>query len=132
MHYQQISSLGSHLLYMMHTAAQLPEIYTSEAGAVYQCDRHNRLMLSFAGELTVLKLDAFLRLKRSVDKIDLDAMASSPDRSSDFSIITVCGCDRCFVLPLTEVYALKELLSGAKFVLELNSMLHECLNASLV
>ncbi|MCX2740081.1 hypothetical protein [Pontibacter anaerobius] len=117
---------------MMHTATQLPEIYTSEAGAVYQCERHNRLMLSFAGELTVLKLDAFLRLKKAVDSIDLDAMANSPERSSDFSIITVCGCDRCFVLTLAEHHALKELLAGAKFVLELNSMLHECLNATLV
>ncbi|TPE43551.1 hypothetical protein [Pontibacter mangrovi] len=117
---------------MMHTATPLPEIYTSEAGTVYQCDRHNRLMLNFAGELTVLKLDAFLRLKRAVDSIDLDAMASNPDRSSDFSIITVCGCDRCFVLTLTELHALQELLAGTKFVLELNRMLHECLSGTLV
>lgn len=116
----------------MHTATQLHEIYTSEAGAVFQCDHHHRLMLSFAGELTVLKLDTFLRLKRAVDTIDLDKMASNPDRASDFSIITLCGCDRCFVLPLTEVYALKELLAGAKFVLELNRMLHECLSGTLV
>ncbi|OKL41826.1 hypothetical protein [Pontibacter flavimaris] len=117
---------------MMHTATQLPEIYTSEAGAVYQCDRHNRLMLSFAGKLTVLKLDAFLRLKHAVDRIDLEAMASNPDRSFDFSIITLCGCDRCFVLTLPELHALKELLAGAKFVLELNRMLHECLALTTV
>ncbi|WP_276499210.1 hypothetical protein [Pontibacter litorisediminis] len=117
---------------MMHTATQLPDIYTSEAGAVYQCDRHNRLLLRFAGELTVLKLDAFLRLKQAVDSIDLDAMASSPDRSSDFGIVTVCGCDRCFVLTLTELHDLKELLAGAKFVLELNRMLHECLASTCV
>ncbi len=116
----------------MHTATKLAEIYTSEAGAVYQCDRRNRLVLHFAGEVSILKLDAFLRLKQAVDSIDLDVMASSPERSSDFGIVTVCGCDRCFVLTLAELYTFKELLAGARFVLELNSMLHECLNATLV
>ncbi|RIJ42871.1 hypothetical protein [Pontibacter oryzae] len=117
---------------MIDTVTQLSEIYTSDAGAVYQCDRRNRLLLHFGGQLSVLKVDAFLRLKHAVDSIDLAAMASSPARSSDFSIITVCGCERCFVLTLCELHTFKELLAGARFVLELNSMLQECLNATLV
>lgn len=117
---------------MIDTATHLAEIYTSEAGAVYQCDRRNRLILHFTGQVSTLKLDAFLRLKQAVDRIDLDAMASSPARSSDFDIVTVCGCEHCYVLTLTELYALKELLAGARFVLELNSVLQECLNVELV
>ncbi|MDX5436029.1 MAG: hypothetical protein LPK03_02470 [Pontibacter sp.] len=117
---------------MIQIASQPAEIYTTESGAVYQCDRRNRLLLHFTGQLTVLKVDAFLRLKNAVDQVDLDVMANNPSRSSDLEVVTVCGCERCFVLNLTELYALKELLSGALFMLELNSLLHECLSEELV
>ncbi|GAB3820739.1 hypothetical protein [Pontibacter rugosus] len=117
---------------MKHTATHTADIYTSETGSVHQCDRRNRLVLNFAGQLTVLKVEAFLRLKRVVDSIDLEAMASCPARSADYEIISVCGCDRCFVLTLAELIAFRELLNAARFMMELNSMLHQYLNAELV
>lgn len=106
---------------------ELVEIYANEAGAVYQCDRKNRLMLFFNGTLNVLKVDTFLRLRKVVASIDLQQMAANPSRSSDYEIVSVCGCDRCFILSLTELHALRDLLAGAKFSLELNRLLHECL-----
>ncbi|WP_242916534.1 hypothetical protein [Pontibacter liquoris] len=115
----------------MQTATALAEIYTSEAGAVYQCDRQNRLLLSYGGALTVMKLDAFLRLKRTVDSISLHEMAASTSRSADLEIVTVCGCERCFILDLPQLLAFKELLDGAKFMLSLNSVLHECLQTAV-
>jgi hypothetical protein len=115
----------------MKTATPLAEIFTSEAGAIYQCDRRNRVLIHFAGQLTVLKVDAFLRLKRAIDRIDLEEMAASTARSADFEIISVCGCDRCYVLTLPELYTFKELLNGAKFAMSLNSVLHECLSAEI-
>ncbi|MHC2990758.1 hypothetical protein OB13_03875 [Pontibacter sp. HJ8] len=105
----------------------LVEIYANACGAVYQCDRKNRLMVNFDGTFSVLKVDAFLRLKHAVDSIDLETMAASTSRSSDFEIVSVCGCDRCYVLTLTELSTFQELLAGARFSMELNSMLHECL-----
>lgn len=108
-------------------ATELVEIYANEAGAVYQCDRKNRLMLFFNGTLNVLKVDTFLRLRKVVASIDLEQMAANPSRSSDFEIVSVCGCERCFILSLTELHALRDLLAGAKFSLELNRLLHECL-----
>jgi hypothetical protein len=108
-------------------ATELVEIYANETGAVYQCDRKNRLMLHFAGHLNVLKVDTFLRLKQAVDSIDLEQMAANPSRSSDYEIVSVCGCERCFILSLTELHALRDLLAGAKFSLELTRMLNECL-----
>jgi hypothetical protein len=108
-------------------ATGIVELYANEVGAVFQCDRKNRLMLHFAGTLNVLKVDTFLRLKQAVDSINLEQMAANPSRSSDYEIVSVCGCDRCFVLCLTDLYALRDLLAGAKFTLELNRMLHECL-----
>ncbi|MFD2245886.1 hypothetical protein [Pontibacter ruber] len=115
----------------MQAATELREIYITPAGAVYQCDRKNRLMVDFAGTLSVLKIDTFLRLKHAIDKIDLQAMVTSTDRSSDVEIISVLGTDKVYVLTMPELHAFKELLAGARFVLELNSMLHECLNAEL-
>ncbi|MHA6249352.1 hypothetical protein ACXYMU_15530 [Pontibacter sp. CAU 1760] len=109
----------------------LTEIFATAAGAVFQCDRRNRVLVQFAGQLTVLKIDAFLRLKRAVDSVDLTAMAASTSRAADFELISVCGCDRCYVLTLTELYGFQELLDGAKFALALNSVLHECLSATL-
>ncbi|MBD1396871.1 hypothetical protein H9Q13_06820 [Pontibacter sp. JH31] len=107
--------------------AELVEIYANQAGVVYQCDRKRRLLVNFTGTLSVLKVDAFLRLKQAVDSIDLEQMAANPSRSSDYEIVSVCGCDRCFILSLTELYTLRDLLAGAKFMMELNRMLHECL-----
>ncbi|MFT2010151.1 hypothetical protein ACMA1I_15865 [Pontibacter sp. 13R65] len=117
---------------MTHTATEIAEIYATTKGAVYQCNRKNRFILHFAGELSVLKVDAFLRLVHAVDAIDLESMAVRTDRASDLEIISVCGCDRCFVLTMPELHAFRELLEGAKFSLHLNSMLHECLNPLFV
>lgn len=108
-------------------ATEIVEIYANKAGSVFQCNRKNRLMLHFAGCLNVLKVDTFLRLKQAVDSINLEQMAANPSRSSDYEIVSVCGCDRCFILSVTELYTLRDLLAGAKFTLELNRMLHECL-----
>jgi hypothetical protein len=52
-------------------------------------------------------------------------MASDPDPACDFEIITMCACEHCYVLTLPQVIALKELLAGAKVMLELNSILHD-------
>ncbi|MFD3000714.1 hypothetical protein ACFS7Z_10110 [Pontibacter toksunensis] len=115
----------------MQTATPLVEIFTSHAGSVYQCDRRNRVLVHFAGQLTALKIEAFLRLKQAVDSIDLEEMAASTARSSDFEVVSVSGCERCYVLTLPELCVFKELLGQAKFVMSLNSMLHECLNSEL-
>ncbi|GAB3535081.1 hypothetical protein GCM10027443_23320 [Pontibacter brevis] len=116
---------------MKQTATPLAEIITSEAGAVYQCDRSNRVLVHFAGQVAALKIDAFLRLKQAVDSIDLEDMAASTARYADIEVISVYGCDRCYVLTLPELYVFKELLGQAKFFMALNSMLHECLSTEL-
>ena len=73
----------------MKTAATLAEIYTTPAGAIYQCDSRNRVLVHFAGQLTVLKVEAFLRLKRAVDNVDLEEMGASTARAADVEIISV-------------------------------------------
>ncbi|MBC5775371.1 hypothetical protein H8S95_14925 [Pontibacter sp. KCTC 32443] len=112
-------------------SAAMHEVFTTEAGVVYQCNKRNRLIIDFAGSVTELRVETFLRLKKAVDSIDLSNMAVNTQRCSDYELVTVCGCDKLYVLTLPEIYTFKELLGGAKFALELNSMLHECLKAQV-
>jgi hypothetical protein len=105
--------------------SQLQEVFRTDAGCVYQSDYENCLYVEFSGKTIRYKVKCFFRLKSIVDRIDLAKMASDPDPACDFEIVTMCACEHCYVLTLPQVIALKELLAGAKVMLELNSILHD-------
>lgn len=75
--------------------------------------------------MTEYKIPCFFALKKLIDGIDLSAMALNADKASDIEIISPCGSERCYVLTLTELIEFKELLAGARVMLQLNSILHE-------
>lgn len=101
------------------------EVFSTSKGGVYQSDKERLLWLSFQGRLTSYNIDCFYNLYYKVTQIDIDTMASNPNKAFDIEIITTCHCDRCFVLTLSEILELKEILEGAKVMLELNSILYE-------
>lgn len=101
------------------------EIYRTPNGCVYQCDKKRCFGVDFGGYMTEYKLPCFFALKKLIDSIDLDTMAMNPGKSSDFEIISPCGSERCYVLTLPELLEFKELLSGTRVMLQLNSILHE-------
>lgn len=103
----------------------LQEVFRTEAGCVYQSDLENCLYVEFAGRTVKYKVKCFFRLKAAVDRVDLAQMASRTDRASDVEIISLCACENCYVLTLPQIIAFKELLAGARVMLELNSILHE-------
>ena len=109
----------------MKKANQFIEIYSNEKGAVYQCNKGRCLWLDFNGQMTSFKILCFYKFKKKVDQIDLEAMADNPGKAYDYEIISPCGCDRCFLLSLTDAAALKDLLAGTKVMLDLNSILYE-------
>lgn len=109
----------------MITATQYKEIYRTPNGCVYQCDRKRCFGIEFCGEITEFKLPCFFALKKLIDNIDIESMALNPSKSSDVEIISPCGSERCYVLTLQELIEFKELLSGARVMLQLNSILHE-------
>lgn len=109
----------------MQVAKHFKEIYRTKNGCVYQCDEKRCFSVDFGGYVEDFKFPCFLALKRLVDKIDLDAMALDPRKASDIEIISPCGSERCYVLTLPELIEFKELLSGARVMLQLNSILHE-------
>jgi hypothetical protein len=106
----------------------LEEVFRTERGCVYQSDAENCLYVDFGGRAIKYRIACFFRLKALVDKINLTAMAANPDRSSDVEIISLCACEHCYVLTLSEIVALKELLAGARVMIELNSILKERLH----
>ena len=106
-------------------APQLKEIYRTPNGCVYQSDRKRSFAVDFAGYVTEFKFPCFLALKKLVDGIDLDAMILNPETAADIEIINPCGSERCYVLTVSQLLEFKELLTGAKVMLQLNSILHE-------
>ena len=101
------------------------ELFATAEGTVYQHNRKGCFYVDFWGEVSAFKVPCFFALKKRVDDVDIVAMASNPSREYDYAIISPCGSERCYVLTLCEVLAFKDLLAGAKVMLELNSILYE-------
>lgn len=74
-----------------------------------------------------LRFCELLALKRKIQAINLAQMfdAASPD----VEIIDMPGCDRMLAFSLEDVILLRDLLSGAFTMFELNHLLHESLQA---
>lgn len=108
-----------------HRNPVLEEVFRTQFGCIYQSDAENCLYIDFDGKAVKFKVACFFRLKAIVERINLANMASNPDRSSDVEIISPCACEHCYVLTLPQIVAFKELLTGAKVMLELNSIIKE-------
>lgn len=102
------------------------EVFRTDKGAVYQCDASNRLVLEFWDTLTYLSARDFAQFRRMVETVDVRQMALSTAAADDVEILAPPRSERCYVLTLCEVVHLRELLAGARLMLELNSMLREC------
>lgn len=101
------------------------EVYKTESGAVYQCNNQNCLWINFAGESYSYKIDQFFSLKSIVDNIDITKMINCTENASDFAIIAPLSSQKIYILNLCELLSFKELLSGTKVMLELNSIIYE-------
>ena len=106
----------------------LDELYKTEFGAVYQCNLKNCYWLQFAGEWYPLNVSDFLFFKKEIDAIDVVSMLIDSSRHSDVVIFHSYRARRCFILNALEILQLKDLLSAARFMIELNSVVQECLN----
>ncbi|AUD07465.1 hypothetical protein CWM47_24485 [Spirosoma pollinicola] len=106
--------------------ATYKEVFRTDRGVVYQCDASNRLILEFWNTHTPLSARDFAQFRRMVETVDVKHMALSTAAADDLEILTPPRSERCYVLTLCEIVHLRELLNGAKLMLELNSMLREC------
>ena len=117
----------------MGTAAKtLEEIFRTESGAVFQCNRYDVYWVEFFGGFSAFKPTDFLHLKKSIEAIDVKEMAENPARFADVVVLNPLCSDRVFVLTLTDVLNFRELLQRAKAMMELNSIIFERLHAMAV
>ncbi|WP_367210097.1 DUF6686 family protein [Sphingobacterium sp. R2] len=110
--------------------AQVEEVFSTTAGKVYQCSRKNCFWLEYNKETTSFSVSDFFMFKKRIDAIDIEHMLHDTTRSSDFEIIMPFRTERCFILAVEDVLQLRELLDGAKFMIELNSVIRTCLQVS--
>ncbi len=110
---------------------KLEDVFESEYGAVRQCNNKNCYWLYFNGTQTKFTVRDLFLFKNRVDQINIEKMLTDSSVSCDFEIIMPFRTERCFVLSVCDIVRLKELLKGAKFMIELNSEIKSCLNRGL-
>lgn len=117
----------------VNTASNSSELlFENDFGSVQQCNKSHKIILTFGKLATRFSLPCFLELKKKVDAINLEQMAEDISVAGDVVIISPCGCERVFLLDMTQVFQIKELLAGAKTMISLNSILYERLYAQFV
>lgn len=108
------------------------EVFKTETGAIYQCSRKNCYWMEFAGSTTSFTVSDFFKFKKSIDNINIEKMLTDTARSADFTLVMPFRTERCFLLAVQDVLNLRDLLDGAKFMIELNSVVKACLRTSFV
>jgi hypothetical protein len=107
------------------------EIYRTNYGSVSQCNKTNSYLLEYGGLVSSFKTSDFLDFIKRVNSIDLAEIILSSSSVTDVTVLMPPYCERCFVLTLSDILNLKELLLTAKFTLHLNSVICECLQPNL-
>ncbi|GJM30388.1 MAG: hypothetical protein DHS20C17_30230 [Cyclobacteriaceae bacterium] len=103
-------------------AKNLVELFRTPKGVVYQDDCNNGFLLEFMGKEVLFKVQEFLHFRKSIDRINLEDLLMN-DLDPDLQIIHHKNTGQLFLITLCDLVALKELLSGAKVMLELNSII---------
>lgn len=103
------------------------ELYKTNKGQAYQCNLTNRIFLEFGGLTTAFKIHNFLNFKRLIDEINIIDKLYDLSDEADFDIIKAPNSNQTFTLHLCDLIHLRELLSGTRFALYVNSFLNEVL-----
>lgn len=103
------------------------ELYRNEKGIAWQCDLTNTIVVQFGHWHTQLKVQDFAIFRRKVNSIDIRAMLFDLSDACDAHLIESPKNGFSYQLTLCELIQLRDLLNGAKFALDLASMLHETL-----
>ncbi len=108
--------------------AQTFEIFSTAFGSIHQSDKENCFYVHFNNKSVKFSIVCLFRLKKIIEKIDIEYMMLDAKRSSDVEIVTLCACEHVYVLTVQEIIAFRELLQGAKVMIELNSIINERLH----
>ncbi|MFD1140028.1 hypothetical protein ACFQ4C_02875 [Larkinella insperata] len=116
----------------MSNTLSLTELFANAKGTTYQCDTTNRILIQFGEARVSLRISDFMTFKKRVDSVDIHTMIFNTDDAYDVEVIDAPRTDHLFVLNLCDLIALRDLLAGTRFVLDLNTLLNERLCSTLV
>ena len=102
------------------------EVFRTKSGVIFQSDSERCLYIDFAGKKAKFRYPCLLRFKRAIESVNVENMLINPE-ASDLEIISISGCEHCYVLSALEIIALKELLQGAFVMFQLNHIIKDCL-----
>lgn len=104
---------------------EFTEVFITSNGSVFQSDREKCWYINFAGKLARFDYRSFMKLRKAIYAIDIEALLLSSELTPDLEIVFICACDHCYVLTLLEIIDFKKLLEGTFVMLELNRILHD-------
>lgn len=108
-------------------SSDLIEVFSTTSGTVYQSDRENCLFIDFAGKFSRYTLNHLCSLKSVLCSFNVENLLLDP-YSSLIEIVSVAGCEHCFVLTTVEIAAFQQLLQGTFVMFELNHIIHDRLH----
>ncbi len=100
-------------------------LFQTEKGRVIQDDHAHQFILEFGGKKSFFKVQEFLQFKKSIDNLNLQDLFLGEGPGVDIQIIHHTGSEHLFVFTLCELIGIKELLSGAATMIELNRILND-------
>lgn len=113
-----------------HSSDSVPtviELYQNAKGVVTQCDLTNRIILNFGPLKAKFKIQDFVKFRREVNKIDIISKLLDISDDCDYEYIQTPQYNISERLPLCDLIQLRDLVNGAQFSLDLNSLLHQLL-----
>ncbi|MXV50936.1 hypothetical protein GS399_08110 [Pedobacter sp. HMF7647] len=105
----------------------LIEVFKTHKGAVYQSDDEQCLYLIFGGKTARYSFSCFSRLKKQIVSYNIEQLLTRSALLPDIEIVTLAACEHCYVLSITDLIALKDILEGAFAMFQLNHMIKDCL-----
>ncbi|MBD1384179.1 hypothetical protein IDJ75_02725 [Mucilaginibacter rigui] len=103
----------------------LSDVFSTQNGAVYQCDAERCWYVDFAGKVAKFDYRCLLKLKKAVYNVDIEAKLLDSSKKPDIEIIFICACDHTYILTLLQIIALKEILEGTFVMLQLNNIIQD-------
>ena len=108
-------------------ANQMSELFRVANGVSLQCDLTNRIYVQFHNTTAAFRIQDFFSFHRKVQSVNIHEMIYNLSDEFDFELIEAPQNGVSMELTLCQIIQLRELLEGTRFVLSLNSMLHEVL-----
>jgi hypothetical protein len=116
---------------MVEKALCWEEIFVCNENAIYQCNSKRKIVFVFQNKVEYLRINDFFSLCQWIENYDIMPMLSV-ETTAEIEILYPSFFENIFILNLQELLQLKNLLEGAKTMLELQSILYERLYSVIV